>query len=153
MRLVGALILVGACLPDPGTSDGYPPSTYDPGTSNPSNTGCMQDSDCGSNGDVCARDFSCVSPGDVYTAHISWTIGGMPATTAACMSLPDLDLEFHTTDDYWFGFSPVACDQGKFTIDKLPTWYVEATLGPEGDGGTTARIDPTTGIATIDLPF
>ncbi len=151
MRLLGVLILVGACQ-DPG-SDSYPPTTYDPGTSNPNNGGCQQDSDCGNNGDICARDFSCVSPSQVYTAHVSWTIGGMPATAAACASLPDLDLQFTTTDDYWFGFSPVACDQGKFTIDKLPTWYVEASLGPEGDGATSARIDPTTGIAMIDLPF
>jgi hypothetical protein len=150
MRVLGALILVAACQAPP---DDYPPYTYDPGNPYPpDNGGCNSDADCGT-GNICARDFSCIPPSEAYVAHISWTIGGKQATTATCASLPDLDLQFMTTDQYYFGFSPIACDQGKFTIDKLPTWYVETSIGPEGDRGTTARIDPTTGVATLDLPY
>ncbi len=153
MRVAGALLFVGGCIADPGYGNGYP--GYDPGSNpNPGNNGgCHQDSDCGSGSLICARDFSCVSKSETYTAHISWTIGAQPASKTTCAHLPDLDLQFRTTDNYFFGFSPIACDQGKFTIDKLPTWYVETTIGPTGSSGTLARIDPITGIATLDLPY
>ena len=143
-----ALALAGGCqAPD---DYGYPP--YDPGSGPPGgNGGCSQDSDCGTNL-ICARDFSCIAATDAYTAHITWTIAGQPATQAACAMRGDLDLDFYTSDDYWFGFSPIACDQGKFSIDKLPKAYVEVTLGPQGQGGTVARIDQVTGTAVLDLP-
>ena len=146
------VVVLGGCLA-PDYSSGYPDGTYQPGNPQPSDQGgCRKDTDCSSNL-VCARDYSCIAKSQVYTAHVNWTIHGAAASAATCAGLPDLDLQFFTSDNYYFGYSPIACSQGKFTIDKLPMWYVQASIGPQNEQGTFARIDATTGNATLDLPY
>jgi len=156
MRVAAVLVAVaiGACIPQ-DRSTGFPDGNYDPNSNpQPGQNGCRKDADCGTgSGLVCARDFACVNASDVYTAHISWTIHGALASAQTCASLPGLDLQFFTSDDYFFGYSPIACDQGKFTITKLPTWYMKVSIHPAGDQGTFTRIDPTTGDAAVDLPY
>ena len=149
MRLAALLVLATGCL-QPSDPSPYPP---DPGVPFPPDTsGCHADGDCGA-GQVCARDFTCESPADVATIHVNWTLKGDPASAQRCAATPSFDLRFDSSGDY-FGFSPVPCDQGRFTIDKLPRWYtqVEISLG-EGLRGTAGSIDFVTGIAGVDLPY
>ncbi len=119
--------------------------------------GCEQDSDCGGGTTVCARDGECLDSSQVVEVHVSWTISGAPASSATCSSSPDLQLSFLSDDgneDGEFGFAPVPCVEGKFTIDKLPSWYTEVQLSRDNDDdpGATARIDGS-GNAAIDLPY
>jgi hypothetical protein len=156
MRLALVVTLVGACSSPYSTGDDV--GTYDPGSVLPptSSGNCEQDTDCGVNaGLVCARDYSCDTPDQVVTAHITWTISGQPANATTCANISDLDIQFtDDSDEWWFGFSPVPCVEGKFTIDKLPRWYTRVGLGPVGPRtGNATAIDPTTGTATIDLPY
>lgn len=155
MRLVAALVIIGACS-SPYQGDDYPYYGNDPDSQLPptSNGGCEKDSDCGTDL-VCARDYSCDTADQVMVAHISWTVSGQPANATTCKDIADLDIQFtDDSDQWWFGFSPVPCIEGKFTIDKLPKWYTRVGLGPVGPRtGGAAAIDPTTGAATIDLPY
>ena len=151
MRALAALVLATGCLQP---SDPYPYPPPDPGgTLPPSSSGCQQDAECGT-GQVCARDFSCASPADVATVHVNWTLSGDTASAPRCAGTPDFDIQFRSSDQYYFGYSPVPCDQGRFTIDKLPIWYtrVEISLG-EGLRGTQGPIDFAKGTATVDLPY
>ena len=49
-----------------------------------------------------------------------------------------------------FGFSPVPCVEGRFTVDKLPNNYTTVRLR-HGSTWQTAAIDPMTGDAVFDL--
>ena len=53
-----------------------------------------------------------------------------------------------------FGYSPVPCDAGKFTVDKLPTRFTSVALvrDSEGPGGVSETFDGE-GTATVDLPY
>jgi hypothetical protein len=103
---------------------------------------------------VCARDGECLPASSVRFIHVNWTLHGQPAGGAICQSSPDLLIEFYSagnTDQ--LGYAPVPCAEGKFTVDKLPTWYTRVELGRDSDVGTSAPIDASTGNATIDLPY
>lgn len=107
---------------------------------------CAMDSQC--SGEVCARDGECLPAADVKMAKLTWTIRGMPASATTCAQSPQFSLTFESsTTDEAFGFEPVPCVEGQFTIDKLPDRfdYVEIdldarTLGlaPIGADGTAA---------------
>jgi len=114
--------------------------------------GCHLDSECGT-GSVCARDGECLLASQVRIVHVNWTLHQQPAATATCAAAADLDITFYDGQTT-FGFSPVPCVEGKFTVDKLPTSYTSVGLERAGDGsgGATATFD-TTGVATIDLPY
>ena len=151
---VAALLLVAACAPAYSSGDDYYGGyTPDPGRA-PSGNLCESDAACGT-GNVCARDGACVAAEDVVVAHVAWTLSGAPANAQTCANLLDLDIQFvDQADDYWFGFSPVPCVEGKFTIDKLPKWYTQVGLGPIGDRtGASGFLDGTTGVVSIDLPY
>src|SRR5262249_47345502 len=101
-----------------------PPGGYAPG-------GCEKDSDCG--GDVCARDGECLAPSEVMSIHISWTVNGQAPSDAACANGPDWFVDF--SDGFsggGFGFAPVPCKAGVFSVDKLPNRYVDVDLGVDG---------------------
>lgn len=146
------LALVGCMQSDPP----YPPGG---GGGGGGGTGlvCQADTDC-AGGQVCARTGQCVQPSDVHTVHVTWTLQGQPASTATCASSSQLEIDFPSGpggDGGWWGWAPVPCDEGKFTVDKLPTWFPEADVSIDGDPGSTvtAQIDASTGLATLDLPY
>lgn len=153
MRIALLVVLVGACT----SNDGYP--GYVPTPTSPPSTGetygeCSQDSDCPS-GDVCTRDEECLLPSEVRAIHVTWTIGGQPAGADTCANAPALalDLGFEADGYSAFGFAPVACDEGEFTIDKLPTTFDYVWLSEEDwDYGSAGPIDGSGDVA-LDLPY
>lgn len=162
MRLALALpLLLAACIqqtypdppPDPDPQPGW--GTGPGGTGGDDYYGCHQDVECGTASLVCARDGECLSASDVKTIHVAWTVNGQPANTTTCATMPHLDLTFFDTQEEQFGFSPVPCAEGKFTVDKLPSWYDSVGLSRTGDygaGGVSATFD-TGGTATLDLVY
>lgn len=151
------VVLLGGCLqqtysdpPPSGSSGGW--GTGPGGTGGDTSYGCHKDDECG--GDVCARDGECMPADDVVTVHVTWTVNGQAASTDSCASTPNLDLTFFGSQGDEFGFAPVPCVEGKFTVDKLPIWYGSVQLSRSGDygtgGGTSEFID---GTAAIDLEY
>ncbi len=115
--------------------------------------GCEQDSDCGGGTQVCARDGECIDSSQVIEVHITWTLSGAPASSTTCASSTDLQLSFLSDQGDEFGFAPVPCVEGKFTIDKLPNWYTSVQLSTDyDDEGPIGKID-SSGDVAIDLPY
>jgi hypothetical protein len=115
-------------------------------------------SDAGSgNGLVCARDGVCVPANEVYTVHTTWTLNGQPASASTCMQAPDLEIDFTSSsyDGYGYGYAPVPCMEGEFTVDKLETYYNYVQLVPQSGNlnGSAAAIPPSGGVVALDLPF
>ena len=150
MRVLVLLALVG-CMADP-QPDPYPPGGG--GGGGGGGVQCQVDTDCGS-GQVCARTGECLLPSDVETVHVTWTLQGQAASTTTCASSPQLEIDVPGGDGSWWGWAPVPCDEGKFTVDKLPTRFSEADVSIENDPGSTvtATIDAATGNASLDLPY
>jgi hypothetical protein len=146
--------LVGGCITQPGGSTGYGGSSPDPGTSGSGSGvyGCHADSECG--GLVCARTGECLRPSEVRVVHVAWTVNAQVASAATCVNAPDLELTFGANTEGQFGFAPVPCVEGKFTIDKMPRGYSSVQLEREYDynGGTSGTFD-STGSALLDLPY
>ena len=160
--------VLGGCLtqvsqPPGGGGDYYPPG-YDGGTwgsgqgggGGTSGYGCHADTDCPTSY-VCARDGECLTKDNVHVIHVVWTLDHQAASQTSCAPAPS-PLELSFSDQFGgstFGFAPVPCVEGKFTIDKMPTIYTNVALGPEynyGAGGATGTFDAT-GTATLDLPY
>jgi hypothetical protein len=109
------------------------------------------DSECSPQ--ICARDRGCYPATSVHFGHVAWTIHGMPASSTSCGSTPNLHLSFRSSNGEAFGFAPVPCRNGGFSVDKLPTQYSMVELGVDGGSTTTkAAIDPETGEALVNLP-
>jgi len=156
--LVG-LLLTG-CLIRPDTGDDYPPpdntgwGSGSGGSGGNSSYGCQADTECGTGG-VCARDGTCTTSTSVRIVHVMWTLKGQPASTTTCRYAPDLAITFlDEPSDTMFGFAPVPCSAGKFTVDKLPTHYgaVDLTRAGEYSGGAHGTFDAN-GNVTLDLPY
>ncbi len=164
MRLgLAALLLTGCIIEPPDSGPDYPPSSGGDsggwgsgwgGSGGTTGYGCQQDSECPTSS-VCARTGECLGAADVHAVHAIWTVGGEAASDVACTTTPKLDITFSAGDGLdTFGFSPVPCDAGKYTVDKLPARYVDVTLARAGDyaGGASAQFDGA-GNATLDLPY
>jgi len=160
MRIALALVLFAGCIqpqPDPGPgpdTSGW--GTGPGGTGGNSSFGCHADNECGG-GYVCARDGECLTTSQVRTIHVTWTINHVAASTTTCSTLPHLDITFMNNPEDandQFGFSPVPCAEGKFTIDKLPTRYQAVHLAKTGDeiGAATAAF-ASDGTVTLDLRY
>ncbi|MBA3457625.1 MAG: hypothetical protein H0T42_31375 [Deltaproteobacteria bacterium] len=154
MRIALLLVLAAGCIPAAGPP---PESDYDDydddgwtGSGGDPFYGCRRDSECGSQ--VCARDGACYPATSIRAVVTTWTVGGEVATTASCTTHPDLFIRFATTNGESFGYSPVPCRNGKFTIDKLPMSYSRVELGGNGSGFGTSATITSTGTAMIDLP-
>lgn len=132
MRAALLLVLLAGC---PRTSDGA----------------CDETVECDS-GEVCARgDHVCVAPSQVKFTRTSWTIDGAAPTPGSCAgrSLYVQFLSSFDNDD--FGFSPVPCEVGQFTVDTLPNRYRAVEVGFEGGGDfDSASFDPD-GNAVLNL--
>jgi len=113
---------------------------------------CKTDGDC-VGGDVCARDGDCLAPDEVVSARVTWTLDGQPPTAATCPH--DLRIGFIIGSGRYeseFGFAPVPCPEGVFSVDKLPSFrQVELGFDVAGDfsraefadanGGNTVAFD------------
>jgi hypothetical protein len=153
MRLVLLLLALVGCMNDNTGGDPFPPPGGGSG-GGPGSVGCESDSQCGTL--VCARDGECLAASNIYIVHVTWTLMSQPANATTCASSPDLELFFQSsTASNWWGYSPVPCVEGKFTVDKMPVWFDQVQLGLDqtNNNGVWGRIDRATGIATIDLPF
>lgn len=160
MRFALAALLLAGCIieppPDPGPAPGGDGGSWGSGwggSGGNTGYGCHADTDCGS-GYVCARDGECLTASAVWATHTNWTVKGLPASDTSCINAPKLDITFSTSSGEQFGFSPVPCDAGRYTIDKLPTRFTTVNLARAGDysGGDTAPFDAT-GNAVLDLPY
>jgi hypothetical protein len=157
-----ALPLLAACViesPNPGDDTYYPPpdnsgwgSGYG-GGGGTTDYGCHQDADCGSNL-VCARDGECLASTAVRIIHVNWTLKGLPASETTCVHAPSLAITFGDTVGDLFGFAPVPCKAGRYTIDKMPTRFDHVELSRQGEysGGDDGPFDAT-GNVTLDLPY
>jgi hypothetical protein len=166
-----AVLVIAGCSSNTVGGGGPVPSGGGPGGGDGGGGGiggCQQDSDCNGtsgsdagsgNGEVCARDGQCVPASEVQTVHTVWTVGGQPASTATCANNADLEIDFSSTTGFGYGYAPVPCVEGEFTVDKIETYYDYVQLGPDGDSeaGSGAAIPnaPSTGGAvtvSLDLP-
>lgn len=110
---------------------------------------CETDSQCGAN--LCARDGECLPASQLRMVRVTWTIRGQAANATTCASTPDFYIQFDgSTVQDSFGFAPVPCQEGVFSIDKLPTRFGQVELGVEGGPLTIADIQPD-GTASLDL--
>jgi hypothetical protein len=154
MRVVLAVCLLAGCV----GPESYPPddtgwgSGYG-GQGGYSDYGCTSDSECGT-GLVCARTHECLQAGEVHTVRTTWTLRGQPASQQTCAGAPNLAITFTTPSQDLFGFAPVPCRAGKFTVDKLPFRYSAVMLSREDeyDTGYPDGFDAD-GNASIDLPY
>jgi hypothetical protein len=164
--------LVGACVTQDTSPDygggGYGGDDGGGGGGGGGNYGgyCGSDSDCISelgSGYVCARDEECELASNVRTVRITWTVMGQAAGSASCSSSPDLELLFNQTGqlsgtNYEFGFAPVPCAEGVFSIDKLPDYYTyvglfdQSTFDEDDSPGVTGTFDGS-GDCALDLNF
>lgn len=153
MKLALLVVLAAGCIPPAGPpperdDDGYDGGGW-MGPGGDPIYGCRQDAECGAQ--VCARDGECYPAASIRLVVTTWTVRGEAATAASCAAHPDLSIHFETANFQSFGFAPVPCRNGKFTIDKLPASYTRVELGiAGGDVGTYTTI-PSTGDAMIDL--
>lgn len=147
------LVLAASCLrpeqpPEPDSDYDYDSGGWTGSGGDPV-YGCRLDSECGTQ--VCARDGSCYPATSIRAVVTTWTIDGEVASVASCTSHPSLFIRFATASSDSFGFAPVPCRNGKFTIDKAPIAYTRVELGADGASyGTSASIT-STGEAVIDL--
>lgn len=164
MRIALALVLFAGCIqasqPDPGSGintgeGGW--GTGPGGTGGAPSSWCQADADCGGGSYVCARDGECLPSTDVRTVHVTWTIRGAAANTTSCSNALHLDISFIVAGDQYadqFGFSPVPCIEGKFTIDKLPNRFDEVQLAKTGDlSGFGEGLFGSDGTVALDLSY
>ena len=132
MRVALVAILLAGC---PRASDGV----------------CDEDPECDS-GLVCARgDHLCVEPREVRATRTEWTINGQPPDAGNCNGLT-LYIQFLSDfDEDDFGFSPVPCETGLFSVDKLPVRYRSVEVGVEGGNENDRSAFDADGNALLDL--
>lgn len=164
MRIALAALLLSGCIiappdngpdyPPPGDGSGSGWGSGWGGSGGTSGYGCQSDSACGT-GYVCARNGDCTIASDVRIVHATWTLKTAVASDTSCVNAKSLDITFSTSGGGdMFGFAPVPCAAGKYTIDKLPLRYTTVTLARAGDyyGGDSATFDAE-GNAALDLPY
>lgn len=117
----------------------------------PRDRGCQDDGECSNGSLVCARDGNCVPPADVRVVRITWTVRGGMANTTSCGGSQDLYLMFFGFEQGdQFGFEPVPCEAGLFTIDKLPRRYTSVEIGDNASIRQEKVIDAQN-MVTFDL--
>jgi hypothetical protein len=111
---------------------------------------CEVDNDCG--GDLaCARNGECLPASEVRPVRVTWTIRGMTASSYTCAGTPDFYLLFGGTQpNDFYGYEPVPCDAGLFTVDKLPRRLVSVEIGVRG-GFSDIKAFDAQGNAAFDV--
>lgn len=116
----------------------------------PPNGVCAQDSDCG--GDVCARNGECLPASAVRSVRVMWTVRTQPANASTCGTTQNLYLMFFGFDpNDAFGFEPVPCDAGLFSIDKLPTRFTSVEIGDTNHRFQQEKVFDAQGNVSFDL--
>jgi hypothetical protein len=131
MRAAVLLLLLAGC-PDATGSD------------------CQVDDDCGGSL-VCARNSECIAASDVRVVRVTWTMRGMPASATTCAATPSFYVMFSSparADTY--GYEPVPCAAGLFTVDKLPKRFNAVEIGVD-HGYSEATAFDSQGNASFDL--
>jgi hypothetical protein len=154
--LLLGLITLGACFEPLPDDDGY----YDDDLSTPDDDwtsddavidyGCTADDQCAT-AEVCGRDHYCYAPESVMTVTVNWTLSGAAPDELSCMGHTRLEIEFESSADT-FGYAPVPCELGRFTVTKLPGQYNRVWLGIPDSVGTSMAIPESRELA-LDLPF
>lgn len=155
---VTALGLSGCLIEDSYDDDGYYGggggtgwgSGWGGGGGN-SGYGCETDAECG--GLTCTRNGECLSAGLVREVRTIWTIDGEAASVPACMNAPKLSITFTSSTGEEFGYTPVPCEAGKFTVDKFPTRFTGVSLSRAHERGGAYGAFASDGTATLDLPY
>lgn len=161
MRFALLALCLSACLIESpsGDDDYYPPSSgggwgsgYG-GSGGDNGYGCRKDTEC-SGGLVCARNGVCTSASSVRVVHVNWTVNDQVASDASCVRAPNLAITFSDAQGYDFGFAPVPCKAGRFTVDKMPLVYTRVELSRAGEysGGASGQFD-SAGDANLNLPY
>jgi hypothetical protein len=102
-------------------------------------------------GQVCARSAECLPADQVRRVSANWTVRGQAASATTCAPAPSLYLLFYSDDpNDTFGYAPVPCVAGLFTIDKLPTRFTGVEIGKDGGFSTSKSINAQ-GLVTFDL--
>jgi hypothetical protein len=144
-----AILLVGCTWSSSRDGDVVddPPTTIRPPVEHGA---CRSDSACGPD-ELCARTGTCLPVSEIRAVHVIWTVRGAAADVTTCSPAPDFEIDFRASDPgSWLGYAPVPCEQGKFTVDKLPTKFTTVRLTHKG-ATDTANIDAATGDAVFDL--
>jgi hypothetical protein len=116
----------------------------------PPNGDCQVDDDC-SGSKVCARNGDCLAQSDVRAVRVTWTIRGQAPTMTSCSTSPNFYILFASHDfNDSYGYEPVPCASGVFSVDKLPTKYYAVEIGVDGRFSQEAVFD-SQGQATLDL--
>lgn len=102
---------------------------------------------------VCTRDSRCLPSDQVRAVHVSWTVSGAPASATSCAAAPDLVLDLRSGSGPSFGFSPVPCAEGMFTVDRLSTDYDTVELGRASDRELPRAAIDAAGNAMLNLPY
>lgn len=166
MRYLALALLAAGCLDQPAAPPPVPPPTPtpEPPPSPPPSPPppspspyCSADTDCPAD-QVCARDDTCTPASEVRWVHVRWTVDGAPADATTCASRPDLVVEIGDSVGAAWGVAPVPCDEGVYSVDKIPLSWTTATVATYlGEGvwqnAIDTQIDPATGDATLDLTF
>ena len=136
--------------PGGGTSDGWGSGWG--GGGGTGGYGCHADADCGSQ--VCARNGECMAASAVHVVHVNWTVGDDAASDASCTSAPKLSITFSSNLGDEFGFAPVPCNAGRYTIDKMPMRINNVQLARQYEygGGASGSFDEA-GNVVLDLPY
>jgi hypothetical protein len=160
MRIVALALLVGGCIiSESGDTDYYPPPDNGGGWGSgwgggggTSGYGCLNDAACPS-GFACARDGNCVSPSQLRVVHVNWTLRDRPASEMTCAASVNLAITFTDTMLAEFGFAPVPCKAGRYTVDKMPLRYTSVTLARSGDSYGAGGTFDSAGDAFLNLPY
>lgn len=111
---------------------------------------CAQDSDCQA-GSVCVRAGQCFPQDQVRSIAVVWTVGGQPASDASCGTHVNFTLQFDSDVGYSYGYEPVPCRAGKFTVDKIATIINFVEMFDSGGSGAAGQITGADNQATLDL--
>jgi hypothetical protein len=114
---------------------------------------CKVDGDCGVV--VCDNSSICTDMGMLRKVQVSWTINGSIPGASNCTGVARLEVEFQALDGAAFGYGPVPCTAGLFSLLKMPSKFVKAKLTAIRTGGGDSQVTGdigADGFVNVDIP-